>query len=145
MASTPAACAPATGGCACWRSASSSAPPSAPSTPLVDEGVDATLWDIRVAKPLDPEMIADAATHDLVVTVEDGIREGGAGALVLEAVNRLCEELDCTSPRVEVLGVPVEFLAHGKPDQILARLGLDADGIAAAIRASLPARRPSDV
>jgi 1-deoxy-D-xylulose-5-phosphate synthase len=107
--------------------------------------VDVTLWDIRIAKPLDPDMVADAASHDMVVAVEDGIREGGVGALALEAVNRLCEEMDWAPPRVEVLGVPVEFFAHGKADQILARLGLDADGIAAAIRASLPARRPSDV
>jgi deoxyxylulose-5-phosphate synthase len=40
-------------------------------------------------------------------------------------------------PRVEVLGVPVRFIPHGKPDRILAALGLDADGIAAAARRAL--------
>ena len=104
---------------------------------LADEGVDATLWDIRVAKPLDPAMIADAARHDVVVTVEDGIREGGVGALVLDAIDQLGRAEHRPAPAVEVLGVPIEFLAHGKPDQILARLGLDADGIARSIRAAL--------
>jgi 1-deoxy-D-xylulose-5-phosphate synthase len=108
---------------------------------LVGEGYDVTLWDIRVAKPLDPEMIADAARHQLVVTVEDGVREGGTGALILDALDRACADTDRVPPCVEVLGVPVEFLAHGKPDDILARLGLDADGIAAAVRAALPAAR----
>ncbi|MDP8937551.1 MAG: 1-deoxy-D-xylulose-5-phosphate synthase, partial [Actinomycetota bacterium] len=37
------------------------------------QGVDATLWDVRVVKPLDPAMVADAAAHPLVVTVEDGV------------------------------------------------------------------------
>jgi 1-deoxy-D-xylulose-5-phosphate synthase len=104
---------------------------------LADEGVDATLWDIRVAKPLDPAMIADAARHDVVVTVEDGIREGGVGALVLDAIDQLGQAEHRPAPAVEVLGVPIEFLAHGKPDQILARLGLDADGIVRSIRAAL--------
>jgi 1-deoxy-D-xylulose-5-phosphate synthase len=108
---------------------------------LADEGLDITLWDIRVAKPLDPQMIADAARHDLVVTAEDGVREGGAGALILDAIDRACADADRVPPCVEVLGVPVEFLAHGKADDILARLGLDAEGIAAAIRAALPAAR----
>jgi 1-deoxy-D-xylulose-5-phosphate synthase len=104
---------------------------------LADEGVGATLWDIRVAKPLDPVMIADAAGHGIVVTAEDGIREGGVGALVLDAIDQVCRAEHRPAPAVEVLGVPVEFLAHGKPDHILARLGLDADGIARSVRASL--------
>ena len=104
---------------------------------LADEGVDATLWDIRVAKPLDPAMIADAARHGVVVTAEDGIREGGVGALVLDAIDQVCRAEHRPAPAVEVLGVPIEFLAHGKPDHILARLGLDADGIARSVRATL--------
>ena len=64
---------------------------------LADEGVDATLWDIRVAKPLDPAMIADAARHGAVVTAEDGIREGGVGALVLDAIDRVNRELGTTT------------------------------------------------
>jgi 1-deoxy-D-xylulose-5-phosphate synthase len=41
---------------------------------LAADGVLPTLWDVRVVRPLDPAMIADAGRHGLVVTVEDGIR-----------------------------------------------------------------------
>ena len=46
---------------------------------LAEAGVAATVWDPRAVSPLDPEMIADAAGHELVVTAEDGLRAGGAG------------------------------------------------------------------
>ena len=49
-------------------------------------GVRCTVWDMRVVKPLDLEMIADAARHPLVVTVEDGIREGGAGSRAVDEI-----------------------------------------------------------
>ena len=55
---------------------------------LEAEGVRCTVWDVRVVKPLDPEMIADAARHPLVVTVEDGIREGGAGSRIVDELAR---------------------------------------------------------
>jgi 1-deoxy-D-xylulose-5-phosphate synthase len=97
---------------------------------LAAEGVAATVWDVRVCKPLDPEMLADAARHRAVVTAEDGIREGGVGSAIAEA---LAEGGPLGStPRVLVLGTPIEFLAHGKPDAILAQLGLDGAGLAAA-------------
>src|SRR5258706_563357 len=77
------------------------------------------------------------ARHGVVGTAEDGIREGGGGALVVEAIERVCHPERHASPRVDVLGVPIEFIAHGPPDRILARLGLDADGLASSIRAAL--------
>jgi len=104
---------------------------------LAEQGVDATVWDVRSCVPLDPEMIADAASHALIVTVEDGIRDGGIGMSAADAVHRVCG--GNVVPHVEVLGVPTRFLPHGKPDRILAQLGLDADGIAATVR-SLIAR-----
>jgi 1-deoxy-D-xylulose-5-phosphate synthase len=77
-------------------------------------------------KPLDPEMLTDAAGHRLVVTVEDGLRDGGVGAAVADALSKLAP---VDGPQVRVLGVPSVYLSHGKPDAILAKLGLDADGI----------------
>jgi 1-deoxy-D-xylulose-5-phosphate synthase len=102
---------------------------------LAHEGIDATVWDARVVQPLDPEMLADAARHRLVVTVEDGIRDGGVGALMASELTACCAGR--TKPRVEILGVPVQFIPHGKPDRILARLGLDADGIATTVQDAL--------
>ncbi len=53
---------------------------------LAAEGVDATVWDARVISPPDPAMLEDAAHHRLVVTAEDGVRHGGAGAFLLDAM-----------------------------------------------------------
>ena len=105
---------------------------------LAADGISATVWDVRVVRPLDPAMLADAARHDLVVTVEDGIRIGGAGAFIAEAVAGLDERR--ASPSVLVLGTPAEYIPHGKADVILANLGLDGPGIAAAAAKTLAAR-----
>jgi len=98
---------------------------------LADEGVEATLWDVRVVRPLDPVMVADAGRHDFVVTVEDGIRNGGAGNYIADAIADL--HLSRQSPPVLNLGVPTAFIAHAKPERILGQLGLDGPGIAASI------------
>jgi len=100
---------------------------------LAEAGVEATVWDPRVVRPVDPAMLADAARHDLVVTVEDGFREGGFGSTVLDS-------LADTSPatRVAVLGVPVAHHAHANADALLAGFGLDARGIADAALARIP-------
>ncbi len=96
---------------------------------LISDGVSVTLWDARVVKPLDPEMLADAARHPCVLTVEDGIREGGVGSAIAD---QLAEHtLGEHEPRVRVLGTPVNYLAHGRAEAILAELGLDRDGITA--------------
>jgi 1-deoxy-D-xylulose-5-phosphate synthase len=97
---------------------------------LAAEGIDATVWDVRVAKPLDEEMLADAAAHPAVVTIEDGYREGGIGSAI---AGRLADG-EGETPRLAVLGVPVQFIQHGKPDAILASFGLDAAGLAATAR-----------
>ena len=104
---------------------------------LASTGVEATVWDVRVVRPLDKDMIGDAAKHRVVVTAEDGVREGGAGALMADAVARHAEAQGRAVPRFEIVGVPVKFIPHGKPDRILAQLGLDADGIAASVRSVL--------
>jgi 1-deoxy-D-xylulose-5-phosphate synthase len=104
---------------------------------LAADGVDATVWDVRVVKPLDGEMIADAARHHLVVTVEDGLREGGAGARIVDGMASL--DGAGRPPVSLVLGVPPEYIPHGQIDQIHASLGLDGTGIAAATTKALSA------
>ena len=103
------------------------------------EALDATVWDVRCCKPLDREMLADAARHALVVTVEDGITVGGIGSQIAEGIASLEESRQ--APPVLVLGTPAAFIPHGKPDQILAELGLDAPGIVAAATKALGAAR----
>ncbi len=103
---------------------------------LAAEGKEVTVWDVRVVRPLDPQMIADAGRHDLIVTVEDGVRSGGAGSLIADAVADLRETR--ISPPVLILGVPVAFIPHGTPELILSQLGLDGPGIAAAVAKTLP-------
>ena len=99
---------------------------------LADDGIDVTVWDPRSCAPLDPVMIADAAGHAAVITVEDGIREGGIGMTMLDQIG----DIEPAVP-VQVLGVPTKFLPHGEPKQIMARLGLDGPGIATTARALL--------
>ncbi len=104
---------------------------------LNQQGVSATVWDVRVVKPLDAAMIADAAAHPLVVTVEDGVRQGGAGAGVADAIAGLVEGRP--SPPVVVLGVPDRYIAQASPTSILAAIGLDGPGIAASVIGALEA------
>ncbi|HXQ59198.1 MAG TPA: 1-deoxy-D-xylulose-5-phosphate synthase [Acidimicrobiales bacterium] len=107
---------------------------------LAADGVDATVWDVRVVSPPDPAMLHDAAAHGLVVTVEDGIRLGGAGMFLLDAMRGLPPG-EHPRPAVRILGVPRSYLAHGKPDLILSDLGLDGPGIATAVTAALAEER----
>ena len=104
---------------------------------LASRGVSATVWDVRVVRPLDAAMIADAARHRLVVTAEDGIRVGGAGTYMADALAALDEGR--VAPPVLVLGTPDEFIPQARPAAILARLGLDGPGIAAATVKALDA------
>ncbi len=99
---------------------------------LASTGVDATVWDIRCCAPLDPAMIADAAAHGAVITIEDGVREGGIGMNIADQVHALAANVP-----VQVLGIPSKFLPQGAAEKILAQLGLDADGIVAAARSVL--------
>ncbi|MEO8364315.1 MAG: 1-deoxy-D-xylulose-5-phosphate synthase [Ilumatobacteraceae bacterium] len=97
---------------------------------LAERNIDVTLWDVRSCVPADPEMIADAALHQLVITVEDGIRDGGIGMLLSDAITKQSVNTGIETTRTEILGIPIRFIPHAKPDKILAQLGLDAQGIA---------------
>ena len=98
-----------------------------------ERGVLVTVWDPRVVKPLDQAMIADAARHRLVVTVEDGLREGGVGSTMADLISALRVESGHPAGPVVVLGTPTRFIPHAKPAQIIADLGLDAAGIFASL------------
>jgi 1-deoxy-D-xylulose-5-phosphate synthase len=92
---------------------------------------------VRVVCPPDVAMLADAARHRLVVTAEDGVRHGGAGSFVLDAMAAQVESTGLVAPTTRVLGIPRQYLAQGKADDILASLGLDGAGIAESVRRAL--------
>lgn len=94
------------------------------------ETLDATVANMRWAKPLDTELLLSlAATHDAIVTVEEGAIMGGAGSAVCEALNAA----GVTRPVLQ-LGLPDVFIEHGDPAKLLALQGLDAEGITRAVR-----------
>ena len=98
---------------------------------LARENVSATLWDVRSCVPADEAMIRDAASHRRVLTLEDGIRDGGIGFLLADAITSAAPD---APPMIKVLGLPTRFIPHAKPEAILAKLGLDAAGIERAAR-----------
>jgi 1-deoxy-D-xylulose-5-phosphate synthase len=107
---------------------------------LKASNTDVTVWDVRSCAPLDPAMIADAMQHDIVITAEDGIRDGGIGMTIQSMIN---SEGQTSSghkrPVVRVLGVPTTFVPTAKPQVILHQMGLDAQGIVGTVRNMLGA------
>ncbi|MDX1620958.1 MAG: 1-deoxy-D-xylulose-5-phosphate synthase [Nitriliruptorales bacterium] len=102
---------------------------------LSDEGIEVAVWDARAIRPADPNMLDAAAAAPLVVTVENGVVSGGAGSYLAD---RLSERAGVGhAPPVLRLGVPDSYIPHAKPDRILAELGLDGSGIAAATRKAI--------
>ncbi|MGQ0599220.1 1-deoxy-D-xylulose-5-phosphate synthase [Aquabacterium sp.] len=96
----------------------------------------ATVANMRFIKPLDTELVAQLAKdHDLLVTVEEGCVQGGAGAAVAEAL-----AVAGLSKPMMMLGLPDQFVEHGEPAKLLAMCGLDAAGIEQSVRARLATR-----
>ncbi len=97
------------------------------------EVLDATVANMRFIKPLDVAVIKElAATHDLIVTVEENSIMGGAGSAVAEAL----DACGIIKPLLQ-LGLPDRFIEHGTHESLLAACGLDAAGIRAAIERQL--------
>ncbi len=102
------------------------------------EVLDATVADMRFAKPIDEELVAELArSHDAIVTVEEGCVAGGAGS----AVGETLAGLGLPMPLLH-LGLADHFTEHGDPAKLLSIAGLDAAGIEQSIRRRF-ALRPS--
>lgn len=94
---------------------------------LEKEGVNATVINARFVKPLDEKLILDVAgNHRLIVTVEEAYLAGGFGSAVMELL-----EHHGVQDKVKVvrMGVPDRIVTHGDAKLLLAKYGLDADGI----------------
>ncbi|WP_058088602.1 1-deoxy-D-xylulose-5-phosphate synthase [Aquabacterium parvum] len=99
------------------------------------EALDATVANMRFVKPLDVELVKQLAeANDLIVTVEEGCVQGGAGSAVAEAL----AAAGIAKPML-MLGLPDQFIEHGDPAKLLSLCGLDAAGIEQAIRDRLAA------
>lgn len=98
---------------------------------LATEGWEIGVVNARFAKPLDVGLIERALREcGFVLTVEEGCLMGGFGSAVLEAAS----DLGLDASRIRRLGLPDRFIEHGERAELLADLGLDAEGIAAACR-----------
>jgi 1-deoxy-D-xylulose-5-phosphate synthase len=97
------------------------------------EILDAVVADMRFVKPLDHEMILELAhSNDLLVTLEDNARLGGAGS----AVNEVLAAQHHLIPVLN-LGLPDHFVEHGTREELLAQCGLDSAGVQRAIQKRL--------
>lgn len=93
-------------------------------------GVRPTVVNARFAKPLDVELLEDLArTHEVVVTIEDHVLEGGFGSAVREAIGGIGAHL------VHV-GIPDRFIQHGRRDLLLAEAGVTPSAAAQAALAA---------
>ncbi|MCE5388055.1 MAG: 1-deoxy-D-xylulose-5-phosphate synthase [Acidithiobacillus sp.] len=100
---------------------------------IAGEALDATVVNMRFIKPLDTDLLTDLlADHEAFLTVEEGVRMGGAGSAVAEYFLEQGEH-----PMLRILGLPDQFIEHGESNLWLAELGLDAVGIENAGRALL--------
>ena len=98
---------------------------------VAGEALNATVVNMRFVKPIDEKLLREiAATHPLIVTVEEASVQGSAGGAVTEFLANA--GLD---NRVHTLGLPDTFIDQGDPAVMLASVGLDAAGIAASVRA----------
>ena len=95
----------------------------------IAEALDATLVNMRFVKPLDEELVvAVAARHRALVTIEENATQGGAGS----AVGELLSAEGLQLPLLQ-LGIPDRFIEHGSRDSCLAAAGLDSAGLAASV------------
>jgi len=102
---------------------------------LAKDGIETTVVNARFAKPLDAQLLlALARTKRLIVTVEEAYLAGGFGSAILEALeeNGLQDKV-----RVVRMGIPDRLVTHGDPKLLLAKYGLDADGIYTRVKESI--------
>src|SRR5437773_8999686 len=101
---------------------------------LAKDGIETTVVNARFVKPLGSALLlALARTKRLIVTVEEAYLAGGFGAAVLELLeeNGLQDKV-----RLVRMGVPDRIVTHGDAKLLLAKYGLDADGIYTRVKES---------
>jgi 1-deoxy-D-xylulose-5-phosphate synthase len=101
---------------------------------LAERGLDVTVADARFAKPLDTGLMAQlAAEHDLLVTLEEGVVQGGFGTAVWEALS----EGPAARTRILRIGLPDRYVTHGAPKLLHEEVGFTSERIAERIQAAV--------
>lgn len=100
------------------------------STQLNSEGITFSHYDMRFVTPLDHEILDEvAAKFDTIITVEDGVIEGGFGSAVTEYFANSDKQISIIR-----LGVPNRFVEHGTQEELYHECGFDAEGICRTVR-----------
>ncbi len=108
------------------------------------QGIGATVIDPRWVVPVQPSLVDLAASHRLVITIEDGIRVGGIGTRIRQVLREAGVDT-----AVDELGLPDEFIDHATRDEILEDAGLTAakiaqDVVSQVLGTRIPIARPAE-
>lgn len=91
------------------------------------------LYDLRFVKPLDKDMLCDIAKrYRMIVTVEDGVKNGGAGSAIIEFM----QDNGFSIP-VHRIGLPDEFVEHGSVAELYKVCGMDKESISSVLKQKL--------
>jgi 1-deoxy-D-xylulose-5-phosphate synthase len=91
---------------------------------VAQAGYSVRVVDPRWVQPVDPGVLEQAARADLVVTVEDGVVVGGVGSRISQEIRRVGLDVPCRD-----IGIPAQFLTHGKVADVRADSGLSVQAL----------------
>lgn len=110
---------------------------------LENDGISAEVVNARFAKPLDSEIFMDMISRfKKIVTLEEGVLEGGFGSAILELVNSAGGKPHC---EVKNIHLPSEFIKHGDRKLLLKQYGLDGEGVTRTVKEFVKHSRPGNI
>jgi 1-deoxy-D-xylulose-5-phosphate synthase len=96
---------------------------------LANKDISAAHYDLRFVKPLDTKLLTEVfEKFKYIVTVEDGVIQGGFGSSILEFMAE-----NGFSATIKLLGIPDRFIEHGTPEDLYKECGIDTKGIVKAV------------
>ncbi len=99
------------------------------------QGISVGHYNMRFVKPLDTELIDEVLlNYKHIITIEDGVAQGGFGSAVAEYVVSQSQPMPVT-----IMGVPDQIIEHGSQDELKAEAGIDSNAIVQKVKAMLPA------
>jgi 1-deoxy-D-xylulose-5-phosphate synthase len=112
---------------------------------LAERAIAVTVADARFAKPIDAGLMAQlAAEHDLLVTIEEGVLAGGFGSAMWETLNEAGAG-GASGARIMRVGLPDEYVTHGKPALLHEQVGFTAERIVERVTAAVSDRAPGRI